>query len=99
MPITHTPNLILGPWNVEYIQGSINTFHLWDENDNFPPNAERDGAAYARVMSAAPELLAALEAIVLWYEYIVLWGDGNLPGDTVDAARAAIAKAKAKGET
>jgi hypothetical protein len=95
MPITHTPNLILGPWTVEYVQGSINIFHLWDENDNFPPNGERDGDAYARVMSAAPDLLAALEELLIDSAAHINVPVGECVAGPLGRARAAIAKAKA----
>lgn len=39
------------------------------------------------LLTVAPALLAALESILLW-------DDGNLPGDMIDAAHAAIAEAK-----
>jgi len=41
----------------------------------------------SRLFAAAPDLLAALEALLIW-------DDGNLPGDLIDAARAAIQKAR-----
>lgn len=43
--------------------------------------------AIARLIASAPDLLKALEGILVW-------DDGNLPGDMLEAARAAIAKAK-----
>ena len=41
---------------------------------------------------AAPDLLAALEALVIWDDGGI--EAGELPGDLIDAARAAIAKAR-----
>lgn len=52
------------------------------------------GEANARLIAAAPELLAALEDIIKLTEITDFW----LPKPWLDDAKAAIAKAKAKAE-
>lgn len=47
----------------------------------------RHGAEIVRRYNAHDDLLAALGNIIIW-------DDGNLPGDVLDEARAALAKAK-----
>lgn len=89
----HSP----GPWNRGVAQ-NIYQGERWD-----PSNQQRMIAscepttrtqedwdetwANATLIAAAPDLLATLEGILLW-------DDGNLPGDMMDAARATVAKAK-----
>lgn len=90
----HTP----GPWKYDWIEKSI----FYDDNDVQPRIAIMDGdntsedqnAADARLIAAAPDLLAALKAIVG-----CLGPEGYLSAcgkSITDQARAAIAKAEGK---
>ena len=87
---THTP----GPWNVTklYVRkqdgglvASIND--LWQKQKT--PKAEMD--ANARLIAAAPELLAALEELLWAASRTSLETDGDY-SNAFTAARAAIAK-------
>ena len=51
-----------------------------------------EDAGNLALVIAAPVLLAALEALIVWDEGGI--EAGELPGDLIDAARAAIAKAR-----
>lgn len=73
---------------------SYDGFGLNDANDEFKsriltftPQSRERREAIARLIVAAPDMLAALEGVLLW-------DDGNLPGDIIDKARVAIDKAK-----
>lgn len=46
--------------------------------------------ANAHLIAAAPEMLEALKNIIVW-------DDGNLPGDLIDIAKQAILKAEGRG--
>jgi len=106
---THTP----GPWeaadnntgtgtNIRNGAGTLlAVVHSYRANpDKSYPNADTR-RANARLISAAPDLLEALERAI---EYVERFGDMNhepLPGDcaaTLYASRAAIAKARGSGE-
>lgn len=91
----HTP----GPWNWEDEGPETNIFacngkvliaNFNDEIDECLDNAD--------LISAAPELLSALEAIMGHYPYLCSDEHGNPPSEweqqRITAARAAIAKAK-----
>lgn len=90
--MTHTP----GPWQIDYGKkyprgvsrvnrtdalGGINSIVRWN-GIGMPSSVE--GHANARLIAAAPELLAALKAVV---------AIADRRTDEFDAARAAIAKA------
>ena len=100
----HTP----GPWetdrnNVHLTQ--IATIHQCLNNDwveVWSPNAlgasEEEMEANARLIAAAPDLLAALESIASMYDYEAACGDlASRLYEATCLARAAIAKAT--GET
>ena len=81
----HTP----GPWTYEQIS---NNAYVIDENGSavmLYRNPDDEMKANARLIAAAPELLEALE-----------WAVDNPHDDAywISQARAAIAKAKGKGE-
>ena len=75
----HTP----GPWRVN---DTIyrHSFHIVDQEGAFVADTDR---CNARLIAAAPELLAALQAVA---DY---WAGGDVPADIDAAMRAAIAKA------
>jgi hypothetical protein len=101
--MTHTP----GPWHNGNVLG--NWWKIYDENGCFiasandpspAPNHKADGFdiahANARLIAAAPDLLEALDRLV-WECDTNNGYDSNLEGsehDAIEAARAAIAKAK-----
>ena len=87
----HTP----GPWQIwaEITAISRNpcTGHTISRGDDvFICDAVGTSAADARLIAAAPELLAALQAVA---DY---WAGGDVPADINAAMRAAIAKATGK---
>ena len=52
------------PWRVIADLGETNVYRLWDAGYDYPlPRAESIQRANARLMSAAPDLLAALQQI------------------------------------
>ena len=75
----HTP----GPWQYRMVD---NYSRIYMPGITGPMLYGYTGEEDARLIAAAPELLAALEGILVW-------DDGNLPGDMIEAARAAIVKA------
>ena len=90
----HTP----GPWHVE---PAPNRVHFAVRNDGVHVvTGWREGAANARLIAAAPELLAALVAIVVNARLTPDQRMGgatdvySVPTDDIDAARAAITKAE-----
>jgi len=82
-----------GPWRASH--DSHGRFQLIA--DGIPLDPERDGAqpgegaANAALIAAAPDLLAALESVIPFLEF------KERQGVLTDAARAAVAKAKAGG--
>lgn len=74
-----------------YLGGAICCMDDWDgtshTSDAGRLNAEANAEFIVRACNAHYLLVAALEGILLW-------DDGNLPGDVMDAARVALAKAK-----
>lgn len=92
MTTKHTP----GPWStIKYIRTTL----VCDANGNWIAAIKPvrkfgiagDDAANARLIAAAPELLAALDAFTQWNDRDQ--GEGKLE-DALNKARAAIAKAK-----
>ena len=94
--MNHTP----GPWTTE---PGNNHIKIWgelpyrgakliaevrNENDIFSTSGQQE-KANAHLIAAAPELLAILSNILVW-------DDGNLPGDLMDHAKRVIAKAEGK---
>lgn len=92
----------LGPWQYQPTAGN-HDFLIYSESDGRDIALVRDSnEANARLIAAAPELLNALETLMLrWGDYIAM---GDTPGENPkyitqakeygDKARAAIAKAK-----
>ena len=89
-----TENIIKGPWDI-FQSDPDDTYCLTYEGNEFAYiNKDQEDAAF--VMLAAPDLLEALEKSAL-----VLAGEQMAKSSLVDAleaARAAIAKAKGEGE-
>ena len=95
----HTP----GPWKAKKWVGTdpyddpdrpfveVGNVH-WSPK-NWKPAAAIKQTANARLIAAAPELLEALENLLKVHE-----GEGGTQHNAADIARAAISKAKAKGE-
>ena len=78
--ITHTA----GPWNSQATAGN-HDYAIYSESEGKDLALVRDfHEANARLIAAAPELLAALEACI---------ADGFLAGEVLDQASAAIARA------
>lgn len=93
----HTP----GPWNAA--PAPRLGFVAWTDALGDLPNTGEEGDANARLIAAAPDLLAALRALVGDFDD---WGDvqqgedgpdGEIVYPTIDAARAAIAQATGEG--
>ena len=88
--MNHTP----GPWEASPLQGPYPVCIVEHENDRLTwfVNASgpiRENPEYdARLIAAAPDLLAALEAI-LADKHFVIWG-----AEPLNMAAAAIAKAR-----
>ena len=87
-----------GPWKVAHpIQDADAARHIWTQTDPATghrelvaiiPDAEGDHVnADARLIAAAPDLLAALQSVA---DY---WAGGDVPKDIDAAMRAAITKA------
>lgn len=95
---THTP----GPWGCADTSYHAHDYRLSRPNGehlpvNAPYNDHSEQRANARLIAAAPDLLAALEAVLAaWDE--PYYGDLDMARDTmfdaIEPARAAIAKAK-----
>lgn len=90
--MSHTP----GPWKTVTTDEDITTKTIIDEDNywiarvlNFDTDIDDivESKANARLIAAAPELLEALKNIIIW-------DDGNLPGDLIDAAKQVIKKAE-----
>jgi hypothetical protein len=89
--VAHTP----GPWEHDESGGLVPGSHEWHVYANSAPVGKRlpaicDSEANARLIAAAPELLAALQLILDDYDNGY---DTVLQFKAVDATRAAIAKA------
>jgi type VI protein secretion system component VasF len=82
MTTQHTP----APWRIQFNSVSDEYRMLDDDNDQIEFSREQ-GRANARLISAAPDLLAALEELCLA-------PNKHRPEEYWEAARAAIAKAK-----
>ena len=95
MTATHTP----GPWTVEY-DGSIVMCGQVVSGPIAPDMADGDGVANSRLIAAAPELLAACEALDRCLmrnsdgRYFVCEGRNSDYNTSCDAIHAAIAKAR-----
>lgn len=88
-PWNHTP----GPWHsggCTIYAGSYRVAQTWDAEYDGMPTHQME--ADAGLISAAPELLAALEGILQWW--MESDGGDDMPVDLFDGAQAAIAKAK-----
>ena len=92
--MNHTP----GPWTNNGLKDmgcfQVVDSHGWLLADvyfktTFRENVE-EAEQNATLIATAPELLSTLKDLLTW-------DDGNLPGDLIDAARNAIAKAEGKG--
>lgn len=90
-PMTHTP----GPWTLAYLEQSAaikDSDHRVIAVATWAP--DRDVQGNALLMAAAPDLLAACEALVgAWDEYRPYVATNYL-ADAIYEGRAAIAKAK-----
>lgn len=84
MTTSHTPQ-----WHVD-TQGAPT---VRDSAGN-PITSVPTSLANARLIAAAPELLAALEALLDWVDPYAIPGNLRAMCNTVDAATAAIARAK-----
>ncbi len=96
-----------GPWGV-YPEG-VNHYVVWDEDDNFHVGDESMRQATARLIAAAPDLLAALKETVLAFgqgpESNAYWrgradehaetgeSSASMMAEVLELARAALAKA------
>lgn len=92
----HTP----GPWNVRYSEDRADAFIECGDRSNITDWAARfiaqtyvhdlEDAANARLIAAAPDLLAALQNVIYGWDN---WAEQGNIEHAIDAARAAIAKA------
>jgi hypothetical protein len=87
------------PWNVRpwAIDGEVRGFRVVDAAGNLVPMSDLEGdfqaaEANARLFSAAPELLGALEDVCAWLK-ATPQGYETVPPDSMARALAAIAKA------
>lgn len=101
MTTTHTP----GPWSADWgyivapdVTGKhvdlyVATIAEEDEDGRVVPEHERD--ANARLIAAAPDLLAALRGVMTWWADTLPphGADDDMPAHLFDAAHAAIARA------
>lgn len=100
MKTKHTP----GPWYIPTIRANaqdkrplwetVRSKHTEEPICRIAQDVAHDAEANARLIAAAPELLAALRLLIEWYDG--QHGDpGVLGSQSVEDARAAIAKATA----
>ena len=80
----HTP----GPWAIE--PDALGESSIVTDNGGTIADVYGRNPANARLIAAAPDLLAALQAVA---DY---WAGGDVPADIDAAMRAAIAKATGK---
>jgi hypothetical protein len=89
MSTTHTP----GPWKAEQFADRINVWPISRKKPDGSAVAYDMTAADARLIAAAPDLLAACQDVLREYaEFAGLWTI-DTESDGVTACRAAIAKA------
>jgi hypothetical protein len=91
MKTTHTP----APWQVSPYGNITSKSLVVAKVEQMPGNYESEKLANARLISAAPDLLSALEFLLA--DYIAING-GKLAGSSVPADKAREALRKAKGE-
>ncbi len=91
-----------GPWTV-ILGGTRGSFHIPEAQRHEAAHADdgQDGysvsKANARLIAAAPDLLAELKHLVRLMDPVEVTGGLNIPGlATLNAARAAIAKAEGR---
>ena len=80
----HTP----GPWDVSPYNNITSKNGTIAKTEQMPGNDEAERKANARLIASAPELLLIAKDYVMFCEL------HDLEGATLDAARAAIAKAE-----
>lgn len=80
-----------GPWHLNGT--AIESDDRWIASVDPDSEVTDDGAANARLLLAAPDLLAALQDIITYCDCAPLGGDPRLLYDLFHNARAAIAKA------
>jgi hypothetical protein len=85
----HTP----GPWTV--YEAGFSVADAWGHvlSTDVEGRMPEEAAANARLIAAAPELLAALEALLSVYQGFAPW-EGEVERQAEIKARAAIAKAR-----
>jgi len=96
MTHTHTP----GPWKIDgnYILSGCGNYHL-SLMTMIDEDMDDEWKANARLISAAPDLLEALEGLLHGSRKVTSQEDWNAEREEASAtARAAIAKATGKGD-
>ena len=81
----HTP----GPWSASPSPTSDGLYHVYKADGNFLTLEDAEHKANARLLAAAPDLLAALEKVA----HHTNTGPHSLPAFLADEIAAAIAKA------
>lgn len=96
---SHTPGpwAMFGPFSLPEVNGRRDVWTVSAENDTHLI-AEIYMSANARLMTAAPELLAALKAMDAWLADAFDADDPDMYLPELAQARAAIAKAEAANE-
>jgi len=90
---THTP----GPWHYEQSSQEFGTGPTVESEFgiivHMPQPEDDEGQANARLIAASPDMMAALEALIKWEQYM-----GGFEGPAWQAAIDALAKAKEGGK-
>ena len=89
----HTPGpwRVVDSWNDHMVEGQNGEEIIWQDG---PHNTPTINEANARLIAAAPDLLEALEDLILLAQAVMHENGGYMVDDELSDARAAIAKAK-----
>ena len=88
--VTDGPKHTRGPWRSHGAGGEIHGNSRIVATMTWCSGMGDEDEANARLVAAAPDMLAALESVLDWYDV----GDGFVPGSCFEQAAHAIAKAR-----